>query len=221
MKKELHFTKQTRQKQAAFTMLELVMAIIVLGVLSALAIPRIERDVKQEAADSILADIRYTQLLALADNKQRQDNSHWQRAFWRIGFGNCLAGGYAGTCEYIGSDADLQGAIDNNESATDPSTGLKMTQGGAISTTSKRVFLTKNFGITAVNFGGSCNGAQYIGFDYLGRLHQGYTGSNVPNYGSYLNAPCTISFTRADGDNFSITIQPETGYAQIVGQPDS
>jgi len=220
MKKELHFTKQTRQRQAAFTMLELVMAIIVLGVLSALAIPRMERDTKQEAADSILADIRYTQLLALADNKQRQDNPQWQRAFWRIGFGNCIAG-YAGICEYIGSDADLQGGIDNNESATDPSTGLKMTQGGTISTTSKRVFLTKNFGITAVNFTGSCNGSQYIGFDYLGRLHQGYAASNVPNYVSYLNATCTILFTRADGDNFTITIQPETGYAQIVGQPDS
>ena len=140
-------------RRPAFTLLELTIAIVVMGILASLAMPRMERDTLQEGADSVLSDIRYTQLLALTDNKHRFDNPNWQRAFWRIGFGNCTGGG-VGICEYIGSDDNLLGAIDNNESATDPSNGKKMTQGGD-NTTSERVFLTKNYGITSVVFTGS------------------------------------------------------------------
>lgn len=68
----------------------------------------------------------------------------------------------------------------------------------------------------------------YIGFDYLGRPHSGYLGSNQPNYASYLPNDCDITFTLstdADGDGandtFTIRISAETGYAFIVGQPDS
>lgn len=56
-------------KHPAFTMIELVFVIVVLGILSALAMPRIDRDLRQEAKDNILSSIRYTQHLALIDEK--------------------------------------------------------------------------------------------------------------------------------------------------------
>ena len=70
----------------AFTMLELVFVIVVLGIIAAIAMPRIDRDRTQEAADSILADIRYAQHMAMADYRQQSigtNANQWQRSFCR------------------------------------------------------------------------------------------------------------------------------------------
>ena len=115
--------------RVAFTMLELVFVIVVLGILATLAIPRLDRDLKQEASDSILSDIRYTQHLALRDNKHEFNNPQWQRAFWRVGFENCAAS--SGLYEYIGTDVNYGGGIDNDEAAVDPANGEKMIWTGA------------------------------------------------------------------------------------------
>ncbi len=217
----------------AFTMLELVFVIVVLGILASLAMPRMDRDLKQEAADNIISDIRYTQHLALRDYKQDYNDtsgqSHlWQRSFWRIGFNACTGGELY---EYIGSDSNYGGGIGNAEAAIDPTNGKKMYWGtapcpdGGDSNTSDRLFITHKYGITGATFTGSgtnsCAGAQYIGFDRLGRPHQGFAGSNQPDYASYLDADCTITFTLSDGDTFGITVQAETGHVFIVGNEDS
>jgi len=87
-------------------------------------------------------------------------------------------------------------------------------------TVSKNIFLSKRFGITAINTT-NCNNIAHIGFDHLGRPHQGYGASSQPNFASYLAAVCTFTFTMSDSSTFSIQIQPETGYAQIVNQNNS
>ena len=215
--------------RVAFTMLELVFVIVVLGILASLAMPRLDRDLKQEASDSILSDIRYTQHLALRDNKHEFDDPQWQRAFWRVGFENCA--GSTGIYEYVGTDVNYGGGIDDDEAAVDPANGEKMIWSGADcsnggdSDTSDRIFITHKYGITAVDLNGtgtnSCANAQYVGFDRHGRPHQGFAGSTQPDYASYLDADCTLTFTMSDGDTFAITIQTETGHAFVVGQEDS
>jgi len=220
--------------RTAFTMIELVFVIVILGILAALAMPRLERDLKQEAAASILSDIRYTQHLALLDSKQNfsnaANNATWQRSFWRIGFENCS--GTSGLYEYIGSDMNYGGGIDDHEAAIDPANRKKMIWTGADcsnggdSNTSDRIFITHKFGIKSFSSAGGCpnGGAKYIGFDHLGRLHQGFAGaagSSTPDYSTYISTACTLTFTMSDNDTFAITIQPETGHAFIVGQPDS
>lgn len=214
------------KNKPAFTMLELVFVIVVLGILAAMAISRLDRDLKQEAADSILADIRYTQHLALMDDMHKFNNPLWQKAYWRIGFENCANG--TGLYEYIGSDNDLEGNIDNNEAATDPANGQKMLWTGSQPCPSSgvsNIFITQKYGINTVEWKDSCSNAQYIGFDHLGRLHQGFAGAPVsgekPDYSSYLSDVCTLKFNMIDGTNFEISIQPETGYAQIIGQPNA
>ncbi len=215
-------------KRSAFTMIELVFVLVVLGILAALALPRIDRDIRQEAADSLLSNIRYTQHLAQMDNKQMFDNGSWQQRYWKIMFGTC-----GGTDRFfmIGSDTDMSGGsfFDQNESAIDPASGKPMfwvnstaCSNGGDGTVSNELFITKKYGIDSFNFAGGCSGTQYIGFDNRGRPHVGFGSSTTPNYTSYMASDCTITFGFIDGsDDLNITILKETGYAQIVGQEDS
>jgi len=219
------------KNKPAFTMLELVFVIVVLGILASLALPRLERDKKQEVADTILANIRYTQHLAQQDNMHEYNKPKWQQKFWKIMFRDCSNDYYY----MIGSDTnmgdDANGLFAENEAATDPVNGKPMFNTCAItdkSGYSSRIFLTDNYDVDTVTASASCNtgGANgntnmYIGFDHLGRPHYGYQTSSVPDYSSYLTNACIFTFTMIDGKSFQISIQPETGYAQIVGQPNS
>ena len=220
--------KKFTQNKPAFTMIELVFVIIVIGILAALALPRVDRDLKQQASSSILSNIRYTQHLALMDYKHDFNNPKWQRRFWRIVFSTCSGGG---KYYMIGSDDDMTGStnatFNKNESALDPASGKPIfwkntdsCSNGGDGTVSEEIFISKKYGITAVD-ATNCNGALHLGFDHLGRPHQGFGLSPSPDYSSYLSASCTFKFTMSDGDDFSITIEPETGYAFIVGQPSS
>jgi len=89
-------------------MIELVFVIVVLGILASLAMGRMDRDLKQEAAETILSHIRLAQQLALRDNKHRSDNNtQWQKAYWKIQFRNCGTGaGNVMPIYNIGSDRD-------------------------------------------------------------------------------------------------------------------
>ena len=209
----------------AFTMIELVFAIVVIGILASLAMPRIDRDLVNEASSNILSDIRYTQHLAINDNKHMFNNPQWQRKWWRIGFQKCTVGSGGGWFETVSTDLDMGGDIDAGEEAIDPSNNLPMDVSGndcAATGLNKRMLLTKNYGITNIAKNANCNNANmYIGFDYLGRPHSGYLGSNQPNYANYLANDCILTFTMSDATSFQIQITAETGHAFILGQPDS
>ncbi len=206
----------------AFTMLELVFVIVVLGIIAALALPKLDRDLKQEAADTILSHIRYTQHLALSDHKHKFNEPKWQRAFWEITFESCSGGDlFIG----VGTDMNYGGDTNIEEAATDPSNGKPMfwtntascAPGVDLSSASENIFITKKFGVTSVSESGGCTG-KHIGFDHLGRPQVGFSGSNTPDYSSYMSNACTFTFTMSDGDTFAITIQPETGYSYISDQ---
>jgi len=215
-------------KNTAFTMIELIFVIVVLGILATLALSRIDRDIRQEAADNILSDIRYTQHLALMSSKHKFDEPKWQRAFWRIGFEYCS--GSTDFYEYIGSDSsNYGGGIDDIEASIDPANGKKMIWSGAAcpegkdKNTSNRIFITYKYGINTITYNGGCSNAQYIGFDHLGRPHQGFTGSTIPDYSSLMIDNCNITFSFNDSslNPFSIIINKETGYTYIDNQEDS
>jgi len=214
-------------KRPAFTMLELVFVIVVLGILAALAMPRLDRDLKQEAADNILSSIRYTQHLALIDFKHDFKETQWQQRFWKIMFAPCS------TTEMfyrVGSDDNMTGSglFTINEAAIDPANGKPMfwvnntdcSNGDTSGTVSENIFISKKYGITSISTT-NCNNIAHIGFDHLGRPHQSFGGSTVPDYSTYMRTACIYQFTMSDGDTFSIRIEPETGYASILGQTGS
>ncbi len=53
----------------AFTIYEAILVVVIVGILSAIAIPRLETDRLQEATDKLITALRYTQHLALIDDK--------------------------------------------------------------------------------------------------------------------------------------------------------
>jgi len=208
-------------------MIELIFVIVILGILAALAIPRMDRDIKQEAADSILSDIRYTQHLALLSSKHKFNKEKWQQRFWRIVFSNCSNDIFY----MIGTDDDMGSSSSANfakeEAAIDPYTGKPMfyaCSGVNKEEVSNKIFINKKYGITNINAAGGCSGTvngsggKHIGFDHLGRPHYGFSRSTLPDNTSYMSEPCIFTFTMSDSDTFAISIQPETGYAQIIDQ---
>jgi prepilin-type N-terminal cleavage/methylation domain-containing protein len=216
----------------AFTMIELVLVIVVLGILAALAMPRIDRDLKQEAADTILSNIRYAQHLALIDYKHMFNNAKWQQRFWHIVFGTCSTSDNT-YFFMLGSD-DNMGDSDNtyfaeDEAAIDPQTekplfwtnGQACSDSSVTSSSAPQIFISRKYGVKSISSSGSCANALHIGFDHLGRPHHGFGTSSQPNYSTVIHQACTFSFTMSDDSTFSISIQPETGYAQIVDQDAS
>jgi len=204
-------------------MIELVFVIVVLGILAALSMPRLDRDIEQETKDSILSAIRYTQHLALTDNKHRFDEPDWQKALWQIHFeDNGATGGWSYA---IASNMGLDNSLDANESATDPANG-QLFHYNAINA-SPNIFIEKLYGIDDISFNG-CSGtsnssAKHIAFDNLGRLHRGVTQGATYDYATYVKGgDCQITFSASSFDNnFTIKIKQETGYAYILGQPNS
>jgi len=161
-------------------MIELIFVIIVLGILASLAIGRMDRDLKQEASETILSHIRLAQQLALRDNKHRKDNNGlWQRAYWRFEYGKCRnTTNPNGTAEYyyrVGSATTLDSAFNKNESAINPIDGkylYTMNKCNDLrSDESPTILISKKFGINRIRKYGGCNKVQHIAFDYLGRPH--------------------------------------------------
>ena len=209
----------------AFTMLELVFAIVVIGILSALAMPRMDRDVRQEAAEHILSAIRFTQHMALMDNVILPTQPDWQRSYWS--FGTQATKGSEDLYYEIGADKNRGGNIDDKEAALDPANGkrlnasnIKTRKENIAEGSSPNIFLGKQYGVTAVKYTGGCKDNQYIAFDYLGRPHVNIRGLKTPNFSGYMTQTCTITVTFQNANPLIITVFPETGYASVVGQPN-
>jgi len=203
-------------------MIELVFVIVILGILASLAMGRMDRDLRQEATETILSHIRLTQQLALRDNKHRSDNNaNWQRAYWQINF-DCTP---PTTCRYvIGSDIDLSGAIIKLETAVDPTDGKYLLNDDSGDTEmSDKVLLEDKFGIHTIASSSGCANSNSIAFDYVGRPYINNSGAGN-DFSNIMTTDCNLTFTMSTDqdddnvdDNFTITVEAETGNAFIVG----
>lgn len=199
----MYFTK-------GFTLLELVFVIVIVGILGAAIIPRMERDSLYEAAEQLLSHIKHTQHLAMVDHVYDQTKSDWYKAMWRISFRNCSGGGHYYT---VFSDKDREGDADADERALDPLTRKQIYANSSCSENSDYhagVVLSKKFGIDNILLGGGCFGTnKYVAFDQLGRPHYNLT---TPQH--LAKSSCTITLV-AGSRSAVITIEPETGYTKI------
>lgn len=203
-------------KRFAFTMLELIFVIIVIGILAVLAMPNFKTDPLQQAAEQMAGHIRYTQHLAMIDDKYNDKNSTWFASNWQIWF-RIFGGKYY---YEIFSDKDQKINSDANEEAIDPMSHQNLGNGdnGIGLPTNKDVSISEKFGITAMSFSANCKiglGGK-IAFDSMGRPYGNVSyDANVP-YDKYLTQPCILKMKHGSSDkNATITIQPETGYVDV------
>lgn len=204
-------------KRFAFTMLELIFVIIVVGIIAVLAMPNLSTNPLQQAAEQIAGHIRYTQHLAMMDDKYNDRNSTWFSSNWQIWFRI-----YQGRYYYeVFSDQDQETNSDVNEEAIDPLTNKNLGNGnsGVGLPSNNDVNITGKFGITEMAFSSNCKIGQggKIAFDNLGRPYGDVSYDPNDPYYKYLTQPCTMNIKHGASDrNATLTIQPETGYVSVV-----
>ena len=224
-------------KKRAFTMIELIFVIVVVGILAAIMIPKLNRNASREAANQILTHIRYTQHLAMQDDKYENFISNqskpWFKLRWGITFNETslkecsIDKPGVKTWKYsVFFDKSLNGNINSeSEVANDIYKSGKLLSGGwsGISTDAckkinKELNLGKRFGITLVDFKDGCSGMQTIIFDEMGRpmrVASTTSGGAKRPYDRLLKKDCSITITDKRGNQTIITIEKESGFASI------
>ena len=225
-------------KKRAFTMIELVFVIVVVGILAAIMIPKLNRNASREAANQVLTHIRYTQHLAMQDDKYENFISNqpkpWFKMRWGIAFNNtslydeCLIDKPGiKTWKYsVFFDNSFKGNINSeSEVANDIYKSGKLLSGGwsGISTDAckkinKELNIEKRFGVTLVEFKDGCSGMQTINFDEMGRpmrVASTTSGGAKRPYDRLLKKDCKITITDKRGNQTTIIIEKESGFTSI------
>ena len=215
-------------------MLELVFVIVVIGIIAAAIMPSTKSNTLQEAALQVASHIRYTQHLAMMDDKFYSDpaNSNWYKDRWQIHFSNTEASGnkwaYSIYSDFTG---DSTGNPNGDEIAVNPLDRSKVLTGGYSSAgkISKELIIGNKYSIEDVDFIGGCTIAddkQRIFFDHYGRPFYGGPHSQTAPYKDEASVKllkdicsielCSTTCTSASSsEKVTIKIEPETGYTYI------
>lgn len=223
----------------AFTLIELVFVMIVLAILTFALWPTKQPTQALEAARQIVAHIRYTQHLALNDDKfaTHTDGTSsiardWYKRLWRITFSNttadekCKNGGwryavYQNIAKGLSDSGQPNGA---NEAARNPAQAGKVLSAcysGLSTNTSDELNLGQTYKIENIDFGefAAGGGIQGIIFDELGRAYP--RGEWTTPYGNNHRFSQgggsfgRIKLSAEDGSRASILVFGETGYACV------
>ncbi|KFL34970.1 MULTISPECIES: prepilin-type N-terminal cleavage/methylation domain-containing protein [unclassified Sulfurospirillum] len=197
----------------AFTMLELVFVIVVVGILSYFAASGFQRNTVVEAADQIVSHIRYTQHLAMQDNKFDAADATYYRERWQIRFTTDSTGN-GNWVYWIMSDKDQDNALnDLTEYAKDPQNSTTLLSGdSSLANRDLSLDLTKKYGITLVTNNCALAGGR-IFFDDLGRPYNDTTFPATAPHQNLITAICTIVITNGTQTR-TIELSPETGYVR-------
>jgi type II secretory pathway pseudopilin PulG len=186
----------------AFTLLELIFIIVIVGVLSTFITSSFQQNTLQEAANQLLSHIRYTQYLALNDNKFNSRKPTWFKERWQIQFKQAMYDNQIDKNSIdiwaytIYSDTSNHDANPNISDiiASDPlnpvvkkanggykmgtylSGGFKGIINGNHKGRNKKLALQETYGVQAVKFSSSCSyyGSKRVIFDAVGRPYYNY-----------------------------------------------
>jgi len=212
----------------AFTMLELVFVVVVIGILAAFIIPSTKTNPLQEAAIQLISHIRYTQHLAMIDDKYDSSDSEWHKGRWQIVFSNNVKTNNHEAYTIFSDSSGYSGDPSVTEIAKNPQNDNLLMSGGYTGTVKldinhksfigmKKLNIGMSYGINDISLDGGCSYSR-ISFDYLGRP---FTGDQKTMTGPYsagtqrlITSVCNIIIS-SDTGSITITIEPETGYAKI------
>jgi len=224
----------------AFTMLEFLIVLLIIGILSVAVVPDIKSNTLREAAIQLVSHIRYTQHLAMVDDKYDANDSNWFQKRWRLKFSNGIGtkNKYSYTI-FDDSANNSTGNPDPVEIAVNPLDRSKKLTGGYSSNTAsfintgekeatEEMNIGIKYGILDVDFSQTCRTAssnKLVTFDSFGRPIRGTTDTLSSSYISniLISSRCIIDLCSVSDCNnataeekISIAIEPETGYTHIL-----
>jgi len=213
----------------AFSLMELVLVIVVVGIISAVMVPRINDVQIDKAAQQVLTHIRYTQHLAMMDNRFDPQDPNWFKKRWQIRFQ--YKGSFPRKYFYtIYRDDDLTGGYSQREIAKNPLnpsqllTGKKTISTVTTAKYTKKLDLYQTYNIKSVSMTGciyrGVGQSVRLSFDYLGRpivknvnaLARAYAAKTQRRLATKT---CYLKLTDKSDRTATIAIEPETGYAYI------
>ncbi len=220
-------------------MIELVFVIVIVGILSLVISSSFERNTLREAADQVVSHIRYTQHLAMVDDKFNPKDSGWYKSRWQIFFANTEGSGDAWSYMIFSDSPNYTGTPDVSEHAKNPLDENRYLSGGYSAgnidfrspLATKEMNLGNKYGLLDIDFVNGCTIAttrQRISFDYLGRPFYGNPHAQTNVYHDELNfkilkSTCHIQLclttpcaTATNENKITIAIEPETGYTHIL-----
>lgn len=225
----------------AFTLLELVFVIVVIGILAIAIIPNTRVNPLQEAAIQLVSHIRYTQHLAVVDDKYNPESidsgtglTKWYKERWQLIFSNGTeTGDEEAYSIYSDNAGNSTGNVNPSEVARNPENSAQLMSGGfsgaanALNITHndfigmKKLNLGYSYGVENVIFVGGCSTARRLAFDHLGRPIQGNLRTTTSAYHAasqrLVVTDCNIILSNVD-NNITIIIRPETGYTCIANE---
>ena len=205
----------------AFTLLELIFVIVVIGIIAAAIIPRMKNNSLQQAAIQIESHIRYTQHLAMVDDKYDDSDSNWFKKRWQIIFAKQAntdqQWAYTIFSDIVGGNS---GKPNKTEIAINPMNHNQRMTGGYNSAQELNVSssnfvgmqsmnIGKKYGVTDMNF--SCS--QRLVFDYLGRPMKSDLSGNSKPYeeNDLITDTCKITL-KNESESVVIDINKQTGF---------
>ena len=219
----------------AFTLYEIIIVIVVIGILAVVIIPRLGKNRVHKAAVQLLSHIRYTQHLAMQNDKFDPKDAIWYKRRWQIFFsdssdkeGSTTVHSWAYTI--FADDFTCTGKPDPSEIAVNPLDPTKKLTGGYTSggagieykdsRATKSMNLGYTYDIEDIKFEG-CGPAKRVTFDELGRPFYGDSSSATDPYSRISNQECIITLclteceSAGNEEKISIHIKPRTGYTYI------
>ena len=189
----------------AFTMIELVFVIIIVGIISVMIAPSFGGNNTRQAADQIISHLRYTQHLAMQDNKYDPANQNWYKNRWNIDLNttNPTNSTYSISFERYKNN----GTNDGVKYASNPLVPTQALNANEM----EELNLSEKYGVTITN---NCS-TNKIFFDDLGRPYDANSTATAP-YQNLIRNICTIVLHDENpAKNITIQLQPETGYVRI------
>lgn len=176
-------------------MLELVFVIVVIGILAAAIIPRMDRDTLYEASEQLLHHIKYTQQLAMSENVYDDVDPNWYQSRWAMRINN--------------NAYSIIRSNDITDTAVDP-----LTKADIDGTNEYDLNFKYRATVTIPT------NTYILAFDHLGRPYD-YTNfvaaTLAPSTEGLLPTDLNITVT-ANNQTAIITVTRETGYSYITYQ---
>ena len=227
----------------AFTLVELIFVVVVIGILAFSLWPKKQPIQALAAARQIVAHIRYTQHLALNDDKFATHTDtggtssiakDWYKRLWRITFSDikadkdCKIGGWRyAVYQNIAGDLSDKGQPNGTiEAARNPAQAGKVLSAcysGLSTNTSDELNLSQTYKIKKIDFSELAEGGKIQGiiFDELGRAYpRGEWTTPYDNRRAFRFSEGDSSYGRIilrakDGSTANILVFGETGYACV------